>query len=313
MRRVLVTGGAGFIGSHLVEALVQRGDWVRVLDNFSTGRRENLAPFENTIEILEGDLRDSRQVEAAVQDVELIFHQAAFISVPQSVQAPLTCFAVNVDGTANLLEAARRQGARRVVLASSTAIYGNVDSLPLQEETPPRPLSPYALSKQVNELYGTLYTRLFGLPVVALRYFNVYGPRQQPDSAYAAAIPIFLQGLLQSQALTIFGDGQQTRDFIYVEDVVRANLLAAEAKVAGEAFNICTGREVSLLEVIEILGQITGRRPEVQHVAPRPGDIRRSRGNPEKAARMLGFRASVSLADGLARTLDWMSKRMANG
>ncbi len=314
MRRVLVTGGAGFIGSHLVAALVERGDSVRVLDNFSTGRRENLACFGERVAILEGDLRDPRQVEAAVQGVELIFHQAAFISVPQSMQHPADCFAVNVDGTANLLEAARRQGVRKVVLASSTAIYGDADALPLNEETPPRPLSPYALSKQVNELYGNLYSRLFDLPVVALRYFNVYGPRQRPDSPYAAAIPLFLQSLLADKALTIFGDGRQTRDFIFVEDVVRANLLASEADSAGEAFNICTGQEVSLLEVVAMLEQISGRRIEIQYRPARPGDIRRSAGNPQKAASALGFQARISLAEGLKRTLDWLhSNPIAHG
>lgn len=306
MRRVLVTGGAGFIGSHVVEALVQRGDAVRVLDNFSTGRRENLAHLSGKVEILEGDLRNPEQVEAAVQGVDLIFHQAAFISVPQSLQDPQACFAVNVDGTATLLEAARRQRVRKVVLASSTAIYGDADSFPLTEDTPPCPLSPYALSKQVNELYGNLYSRLFDLPVVALRYFNVYGPRQRPDSPYAAVIPLFLKRLLQGQPLTIFGDGGQTRDFIFVEDVARANLLAAESRAAGEVFNVCTGQETSLLAIVETLGQIAGRRPVVQHEPPRPGDIYRSVGDPRKATAALNFRARISLADGLKRTLDWM-------
>jgi nucleoside-diphosphate-sugar epimerase len=308
MRRVLVTGGGGFIGSHLVEALVQRGDAVRVLDNFSTGRRENLAHLGEKIEIQEGDLRNREQVEAAVQGVEVIFHEAAFISVPQSLQEPQTCFAVNVDGTARLLEAARRAGVRKVVLASSTAVYGDTDSFPLREDTPPKPLSPYALSKQVNELYGSLYSRLFDLPVVALRYFNVYGPRQRPDSPYAAAIPVFLRRLLNGEALTIFGDGRQTRDFIFVDDVVHANLLAADSDAAGEVFNVCTGQETCLLDVVAALAQISGRRPEVRHEPPRSGDIYRSAGDPQKAALALGFRARVPLMEGLRRTLDWMRK-----
>lgn len=306
MRRVLVTGGGGFIGSHLVDALVQRGDAVRVLDNFSTGRRENLAHLDGKIEILEGDVRNPEQVEAAVQGVDLIFHQAAFISVPESLQDPQTCFAVNVDGTATLLEAARRHGVRKVVLASSTAIYGDASDFPLTEDTPPRPLSPYALSKQVNELYGDLYSRLFGLPVVALRYFNVYGPRQRPDSPYAAVIPLFLKRLLQDEPLTIFGDGKQTRDFVFVEDVARANLLAAESNVAGEAFNVCSGREASLLDIVETLRRVTGRQPTLRYEPPRPGDIYRSLGDPRKAATVLNFRACVSLTEGLQRTLAWL-------
>lgn len=306
MKRVLVTGGGGFIGSHLVDSLVQRGDAVRVLDNFSTGRRDNLAHLNGKVEILEGDLRNPEQVKAAVQGVDLIFHQAAFISVPQSLQDPQTCFAVNVAGTATLLEAARRAGVRKVVLASSTAIYGDAGDFPLTEDTPPRPLSPYALSKQVNELYGNLYSRVFDLPVVALRYFNVYGPRQRPDSPYAAVIPLFLKRLLQGESLTIFGDGRQTRDFIFVEDVVRANLLASESDSSGETFNVCTGQETSLLDIVETLIQITGRRPTIRHEPPRPGDIYRSVGDPQRAAIALNFRARVSLAEGLKRTLDWM-------
>lgn len=306
MRRVLVTGGGGFIGSHLVDALVQRGAAVRVLDNFSTGRRENLAHLDSRVEILEGDVRNPEHVEAAVRGVDLVFHQAAFISVPESLQDPQTCFAVNVDGTAMLLEAARRQGVRKVVLASSTAIYGDAGDFPLTEDTLPRPLSPYALSKQVNELYGNLYSRLFDLPVVALRYFNVYGPRQRPDSPYAAVLPLFLKHLLRGEPLTIFGDGRQTRDFIFVEDVARANLLAAESNATGEAFNICTGQEVSLLDIVETLHQITGRQPTLRYETPRAGDIYRSVGDPQKAAMALNFRARVSLEEGLRRTLDWM-------
>ncbi len=306
MRRVLVTGGGGFIGSHLVEALVQRGDAVRVLDNFSTGRRENLAHLDGKVEILEGDLRNPEQVEAAVRGVDLIFHQAALISVPESLQDPQACFAVNVDGTATLLDAARRQGVCKIVLASSTAVYGDARSFPLTEDTPPRPLSPYALSKQVNELYGNLYSRLFDLPVVALRYFNVYGPRQRPDSPYAAVIPLFLKRLLQGEPLILFGDGEQTRDFIFVEDVARANLLAAESDAVGEVFNVCTGQETSLLGIVKTLCQITGRQPTIRYEPPRPGDIYRSVGDPQKAAVALNFRARVSLAEGLKRTLDWM-------
>jgi nucleoside-diphosphate-sugar epimerase len=307
--RVLVTGGAGFIGSHIVEELLRRGDSVRVLDDFSTGRRENLTGLRGPLEVLEADLRDRRRVEEAVRGVDWVFHLAAFISVPQSMLDPLTCFEVNVDGTAGLLEAARRAGVRQVVLASSTAVYGDTDVFPTNEETPLAPLSPYALSKQVNELYAGLYTRTFGLPVAALRFFNVYGPRQRPDSPYAAAIPIFISRLLAGQPLIIYGDGGQSRDFIFVKDVVRANLMAAEAGVAGQAYTGCAGRETTLLDLMEALSEASARRPEVRFEPPRPGDIYRSAGNPEKAAQAFGFRARTSLTDGLTQTLEWMKAK----
>ncbi|HTX91062.1 MAG TPA: SDR family oxidoreductase [Anaerolineales bacterium] len=307
--RALVTGGAGFIGSHIVEELLRGGHSVRVLDNFSSGRRENLHLFRGDLEILEGDLRDPQAVKAAVRDVEFVFHLAAFVSVPQSMSDPETCFAINAGGTVTLLEAARQAEVRKVVLSSSTAVYGDTDRFPTDETTPLLPLSPYAVSKQVNELYARLYTRVFHLPVVALRYFNVYGPRQRPDSDYAAAIPIFIRRLVAGQPLTIYGDGKQSRDFIFVKDVVRANWLAAQSEAAGEAFNVCTGRETSLLDLMEELSEIAPHQPEVRFEAPRPGDIYRSAGSPEKAAAGLGFRAEVSLADGLAQTVEWMENK----
>ena len=303
--RALVTGGAGFIGSHIVEELLRGGASVRVLDNFSSGKRENLESFQGDLEILEGDLRDAQAIKAATRDVDLVFHLAAFVSVPQSMSEPETCFAINVAGTVTLLEAACRAGVRKVVLSSSTAVYGNPDKFPTDEEAPLRPLSPYALSKQVNELYARLYTQTFNLPVTALRYFNVYGPRQRPDSDYAAAISIFTRQLANKEPITIFGDGKQSRDFIFVKDVVRANLLAAES-AAGELFNICTGRETTLFDLLEELSELGFHQPEVRFEAPRPGDIYRSKGDPDKAASILGFRAATSLADGLAKTMEWM-------
>ena len=307
--RALVTGGAGFIGSHIVGELLQRGASVRVLDNFSSGKRENLESFHGDLEIQEGDLRDPDAIKAAINNMELVFHLAAFISVPQSMQEPENCFTINVAGTAKLLEAAHQAGVSKVVLSSSSAVYGNTDKFPTDEKTPLNPLSPYALSKQVNELYARLYTQTFNLPVVALRYFNVYGPRQNPDSAYAAAISIFARRLVNGEPITIFGDGKQSRDFIFVKDVVRANLQAAESVAAGEAFNICTGQETSLLDLLEVLSEVSPQLPEVRFEAPRPGDIYRSLGNPEKAANALGFRAGISLADGLAQTVDWMKNK----
>jgi len=306
MSNILVTGGAGFIGSHIVEDLLRNGDSVRVLDNFSSGRHENLETFQGKLEILEGDLRDAGLVKAAMRNIELVFHLAAFVSVSQSMSDPEECYNVNVTGTVALLEAARQAGARKVVLSSSTAVYGDTDKFPTDEETPLQPLSPYALSKQVNELYARLYTRTFNLPVIALRYFNVYGPRQRPDSDYAAAIPIFVRHLVAGEPIAIYGDGNQSRDFIFVKDVVRANLLAAKSDIAGEAFNVCTGRETSLLDLLEELSEVSPHQPEVRFEEPRPGDIYRSVGNPQKTSAALGFQAETSLAEGLKQTVEWM-------
>jgi UDP-glucose 4-epimerase len=304
--RALVTGGAGFIGSHIVEQLLRDGASVRVLDNFSSGKRENLSGFQGNLDILEGDLCDAQAIKAAMRNVDLVFHLAAFVSVPQSMLEPEVCFTTNVTGTVTLLEAARQAGVRKVVLSSSTAVYGNPDKFPTDEDAPLRPLSPYALSKQVNELYACLYTQTFNLPVTALRYFNVYGPRQRPDSDYAAAISIFTHRLVKGELITIYGDGKQSRDFIFVKDVVRANLIAAESASAGEVFNICTGRETSLLDLLEELSEVSLHQPEIKFEASRPGDIYRSQGDPNKAATILGFRAGTSLSKGLAQTMDWM-------
>jgi len=305
----LVTGGAGFIGSHIVSLLLSVGWDVRVLDNFSTGRRENLQGLVGRLEIFEGDIRDSARLDEALQGVEVVFHQAAFVSVPGSMENPLACLDINVQGTANVLETARRHAVRRVVLASSAAVYGDSDILPLEEETPLQPLSPYAASKRVDEIYAQLYTRSLGLEVVALRYFNVFGPRQRPDSPYAAAVPIFIRRYLDGKPVTVFGDGGQTRDLIYVGDVARANLLAAEHPDApGQIFNICTGIETRLLDLLEILDKFFPAALAPVFSEPRPGDIYRSVGSPERAARVIGFRAQTSLEEGLRQTVAWMSR-----
>ena len=310
--KYLVTGGAGFIGSHLVRTLLEGGASVRVLDNFSTGKRENVEDLArqfdgNQFEILEGDLRDSSRVEEAVRGVEVIFHEAAFVSVPQSMQEPQTCFDINITGTSRLFDMARAAGVRRVVVASSAAVYGESNALPLVEETPLQPLSPYAVSKRVKEMYAELFTGSFGLEAVALRYFNVYGPRQRPDSMYAAAVPIFARRLLDGKSVTVFGDGGQTRDLINVRDVVRANLIASEHPLAaGKIFNICTGMETRLLDLLDVMYELVPNSPPSQFAAPRPGDIYRSVGSPQKAAEVLGFRAQVSLVDGLQEVIDWM-------
>lgn len=307
MTLCLVTGGAGFIGSNLVRGLLSHGQRVRVYDNFSTGKPENLAGLDPSLEVVEGDLRDAARLKEALQGVNLLFHQAAMVSVPLSMDDPQTCFAVNVQGTLHLLRAARQAGVERVVLASSAAVYGDSQALPLRENEAGNPLSPYAASKLANEIYGRLYTRAFDLPVVALRYFNVYGPRQRPDSDYAAAIPIFVRQLLDGQTPTIFGDGHQVRDFIYVEDVVRANLLAAEsAAAAGQAINVCTGQQTDLLTLLDTLARILQSRPQPRFAPPRPGDIYRSYGDPALARRLMGFAAQVDLHAGLSQTVEWM-------
>jgi len=305
MAHVLVTGGAGFIGSHLAHALVERGDQVRVLDNFSTGTRENLVGIEKEVELIEGDLLEPLHLEKAIKNIEIVFHEAAFISVPESIENPRLCFQVNVQGTIELLEAARQAGCKRVVLASSAAVYGASQDMPLRESAAPECLSPYAASKLFNETLAQLYTHAYTLPVVALRYFNVYGPRQSPRSAYAAVIPQFIEALRSRKAPVVFGDGRQTRDFILVEDVVRANLLAAEAKNASEhVFNICSGAESSLLDLLDALYPLFPSAPKAKFAEPRLGDVPRSLGDPSDAAAALGFRAQITLQEGLRRCVE---------
>ncbi|MCG2783599.1 MAG: NAD-dependent epimerase/dehydratase family protein [Anaerolineae bacterium] len=304
MKKYLVTGGAGFIGSHIVRALLEQGDFVRILDNFSTGKRENIAGLN--IEIIEGDLLDKAKIAEAVQGMDIIFHEAAFVSVPQSMEDPLPCFEINQRGTEFLLEAARKADIKRVVLASSAAVYGD-SNVRCDEETPLRPLSPYAVSKIVDELYAEMYTRSFGLDVVALRYFNVYGPRQRPDSMYAAAVPIFTRRLIDGKPVTIYGDGGQTRDLVYVGDIVRANLVASEHPAApGQVFNICSGDEIRVIDIIENLMDFFSNAPAPEFSPARAGDIYRSVGSPAKAQKMLGFETQTSLETGLKAVVDWM-------
>lgn len=303
--KYLVTGGAGFIGSHISRELLTRGHSVRVFDNFSSGKRENLQGLD--VEIVEGDLRDADAVAQAVKGMDVVFHEAAFVSVPESMEKPQECFDVNVTGTSGLFEAARRAGVRRVVVASSAAVYGDSEDYPLSEDTPLRQLSPYAVSKRVDELYAELFTGQFGLEVVALRYFNVYGPRQRPDSMYAAAVPIFIRRMLDDKPITIFGDGGQSRDLVNVRDVVQANLLASEHPAApGQIFNVCTGVETRLLDLLDILYEIFPNAPKHVHADPRPGDIYRSIGTPKKIMDALGFKPQVSLVDGLYEAVEAM-------
>ena len=303
--KYLITGGAGFIGSHIARALLEQGADVRVLDNFSSGKRENLTGLD--VEILEGDLRDASVVTRAVQGVEVIFHEAAFVSVPESMEKPQECLDVNVTGTSMLFEAARKAGVGRVVIASSAAVYGDSDAMPLVENTPLKQLSPYAVSKRIDEMYAELFTNQFGLEVAALRYFNVYGPRQRPDSMYAAAVPIFIRRILDNKPITIYGDGGQTRDLINVRDVVQANLLASQHPAApGQIFNVCTGVETSILDLLDILYELFPNAPKHIHAETRAGDIYRSIGTPRKIKDTLGFDPKVTLAEGLKEAVEEM-------
>ena len=310
--KYLITGGAGFIGSHIAQSLLERGETVRILDNFSTGKRENIAELtrqfgRDQLEIHEGDVRDAAHVKAAVAGIEIIFHEAAFVSVPQSMDEPQECFDVNITGTSQLFDAARRAGVRRAVVASSAAVYGDSDALPSVEETPLMPKSPYAVSKRVDEMYAELFTNSFNFEVVALRYFNVYGPRQRPDSMYAAAVPIFARRLLDGKPITVYGDGGQTRDLVNVRDVARANIVASEhPNAAGKIFNVCTGVETRLLDLLDVLYELFPNSPKPEFAAPRAGDLYRSIGSPQKAFDVMGFKAQVSLAEGLKETVEWM-------
>jgi UDP-glucose 4-epimerase len=310
--KYLVTGGAGFIGSHIVQTLLEQGESVRVLDNFSTGKRATIEQLRqqfpgNRLDVIEGDIRNIARVGEAVRGIDVVFHEAAFISVPQSMKEPQACFDVNIMGTSLLFDAARRAGVRRAVVASSAAVYGESQALPLVEETPLQPLSPYAVSKRVKEMYAELFTGSFGFEVVALRYFNVYGPRQRPDSVYAAAVPIFARRLLDGKPVMVYGDGGQTRDLINVRDVVRANLIAAQhPNAAGKTFNICTGVETRLLDLLEVMYELVPNALPTEFNEPRPGDIYRSVGSPQKAAELIGFQAQVPLVDGLKEVIDSM-------
>lgn len=302
--RYLVTGGGGFIGSHIAEALLKRGEAVRIVDNMATGRESNLAALAGRAEVLRADVRDREAMRAAVEGVEVVFHEAALASVPRSVADPATTLEVNVTGTQNVLLAARDAGVRRVVFASSSSVYGDTPVLPKHEGMTPHPMSPYALHKLSAELLCGIFTRIYGLETVALRYFNVYGPRQDPQSAYAAVIPRFLSALRDGVRPVVYGDGEQTRDFTYVENVVAANLLAADAPDAsGQAINIGCGQRISLNEVLRVAAELVGTAAEPEYRPPRPGDVRDSLADITRAYELLGYLPAVSFREGLTRTL----------
>jgi UDP-glucose 4-epimerase len=306
--KVLVTGGAGFIGSNVARALLARGDDVRVLDNFSTGNRANLAGLGRDVELVEGELRSYERVHNAVRGVELVFHLGALGSVPRSVQDPLTSGAVNVEGTLNVMLAARDEGVRRVVFASSSSIYGNQAELPLREDMAPDPISPYGVAKLAAERYCVSFTRVYhSFETVVLRYFNVFGPRQDPRSQYAAVVPLFITAIAAGRPVTIFDDGEQSRDFTYIDNVVAANLLAADAEGAsGRIFNVSAGTPTTVNELAGTIGRILGKEVERRYEPPRPGDLRNSWADVSEAGRSLGYEPTVSFEDGLRRTVDFL-------
>jgi nucleoside-diphosphate-sugar epimerase len=309
--KALVTGGAGFIGSNLARALLERGDQVRVLDNFSTGYRRNLESLD--VELVEGDLRSYERVAAAVKGIDVVFHQGAMPSVPRSIQDPLTSTAVNVEGTLNVLLAARDAGVRRVVFASSSSVYGNAPGMPRRETQAVAPLAPYAVSKLAAEQYCMVANRVFGVETVALRYFNVFGEHQDPGSGYAAVIPKFIRVLLDGGQPTIFGDGETSRDFTHVENVVRANLAAAsEPAAAGRVMNIAVGRAFTLNELVRSLGELLDLDVTPEYAAPRPGDVRESLADISLAQELIGYEPTVEFERGLERTIDWIVEQRAD-
>ena len=304
--KALVTGGAGFIGANLVSALLEAHHEVRVLDNFSTGHRANLE--DPSVEFIEGDLRSYERVSTAVRGVDVVFHQGALPSVPRSVQDPLTTTEVNVNGTLNVLLAARDSGVRRVIAASSSSVYGDAPGMPRIETQRTQPLSPYAVSKLAAEQFCMAAHRVYGLETIALRYFNVFGERQDPFSGYAAVIPKFIRQMLAGDAPTVFGDGETSRDFTHVENVVQANLAAVSAESAvGKVFNIALGRRHSLNELVTVLNGLLDTDYEPQYTSPRPGDVAESMADTTLARRVLGYQPTVDLIEGLRRTIAWIA------
>lgn len=302
----LVTGGAGFIGSHVVRGLLERGRAVRVLDDCSTGKRENLADVADRIEFVQGDICDATIVARCMRDVETVFHLAARASVPRSVAEPLAAHEINVTGTVNLLIAARDAGVRRFVYSASSSAYGDTPVMPKAVDMRPLPLSPYAVSKLAAEYYCTCWTEVYGLPTVSLRYFNVFGPRQDPDSPYAAVIPAFVSRMLRGQRPIVYGDGEQSRDFCFIDNVVAANLLAADVPtVRGEVVNIACGQRTTLNEIVRDINRLLGTDVAPEYQPPRAGDVRHSLADISEARRVLGYEPRIMFAEGLERSLAW--------
>ena len=309
-KKIVITGGAGFIGSALARAVAARGDDVSVLDNFSSGKRENLQDVSADLAVVEGDILDASVLDRVFAGADVVFHQAAIPSVPRSLAAPLASHNANATGTLNVLEAARRCQVRRVVYAGSSSAYGEPPSLPVVETMAPAPLSPYAVSKLAGEHYCRVYARVFGVQAVILRYFNVFGPRQDPKSQYAAVIPRFITAALDGQPPTVYGDGEQSRDFCFIDNVVEANLRAADADgVSGKIFNIACGSGTSLNRVLALLGEALGRPVAARHEPARAGDVRHSLADIAQARTVLGYTAAVDFPAGLQRTLAWFRQQ----
>lgn len=310
MSTYLVTGGAGFIGSHIVEALVSQGEKVRVLDNFVAGKRENLSGVLDKIELIEGDIRDFDLLKEVVEGVDFVLHQAALRSVPKSVELPREFNEVNVGGTLNVLLASRDAKVKRVVCASSSSVYGNTDILPQREDHLPKLISPYAASKLAGEYYCRVFSKIYELPCVSLRYFNVFGPKQSLESEYAVVIPKFITTMLNNEPPPVHGDGKQTRDFTFVANVVRANLLAATAlSASGEVFNIACGRDYSVLDIVTHLNRLLDKDLKPKFTPPRPGDVPHTLADISKAKELLNLKIEVDFATGLKKTLKWFKNR----
>lgn len=309
MSKYLVTGGAGFIGSHIVERLVSRNEEVIVLDDFSTGRLENLKNVIDRITLIKGDIRDKDLLRRTMEGVDFVIHQAAMRSVPQSVKDPISTENVNVMGTILLLELARQLRVKKVIFASSSSVYGESSNLPYRENSPTSPISPYAVSKLCGEYYCSMYSSLYGIETVCLRYFNVFGPRQDITSEYAAVIPKFIDAYLKGKPLDIYGDGLQSRDFSYIDNVVDATLLCVEKPLSGcEVFNVGCGKSYTILELADMIGKILNKKVEYKFKSPRSGDVRHTLSDISKAKRLLGYEVKVDFMEGLKRTIDHFSK-----
>ncbi len=304
--KYLVTGGAGFIGSNIAHELIKRGEQVRIIDNFSTGLKSNIIDIWDSIELIDGDIRDFWTMREAVEGIDYILHQAALPSVPRSISNPLTSNSVNVDGTLNLLEAARQANVRRVVMASSSSVYGDTPVLPKHEEMKRHPLSPYAVTKMTDEEYARVYYELYGLETVCMRYFNIFGPRQDPNSQYSAVIPLFIAALNSGQSPIVFGDGEQSRDFTYIDNTVSANLLATTAEAApGNAYNVACGGQFTLNTLLDELRDILGVDTKAKYDPPRKGDILHSFADISKAENDLNYKPAVTFKEGLKKTVNW--------
>ena len=309
MNRYLITGGAGFIGSHIVEELVKRGDSVRVIDNFITGKKENISTFLRKIELVEGDIRDSSVCREAVDGIDFVLHQAALPSVPRSIKDPILTNEINVTGTLNLLMASKDAKVKRLVFASSSSVYGDNPQLPKKEGLEGIPLSPYAISKRVGEMYCRVFSQVFNLSTVCLRYFNIFGPRQDPFSQYAAVIPNFITKMLKDENPVIFGDGEQSRDFTYVSNVVDANILAASVRgISGEVFNIACGERTTVNSLVENINEVLDKKIKPSYDEPRPGDVKHSFADISKTRKTIKYEPTVSFSEGLKKTIFWFQK-----